>query len=198
MRCAHPKTGGKGDQEAPRAWLVGPSPSEREARTGANFQWRTDMKSIGALTIAAAVLMSAASAFAQDPIVYPQKGQSKEQQEKDEFECHKWAKEKTGFDPMAQPSSPAAAAPAPRGGAVRGAARGAALGAIGGAIAGDAGKGAAIGAGVGGAGGALRQRGQVRQQQQAQQAEASAQNAQRSQYQRAYGACLEGRGYTVK
>ncbi len=150
------------------------------------------------IAIVAAILMSAASAFAQNLFVYPQKGQSKQQQEKDEFECHKWAKDKTGFDPMAQPSSPAGAAPAPKGGALRGAAKGAAVGAIGGAIAGDAGKGAAIGAGVGGAGGALRQRGQVRQQQQAQQAEASAQNAQRSQYQRAYSACLEGRGYTVK
>lgn len=156
------------------------------------------MKHIGAFAIATAVLLSAAGTFAQDPIVYPKNGQSKQQQEKDEFDCYKWAKGQTGFDPMAQPGSPAAAAPAPKGGAVRGAAKGAALGAIGGAIAGDAGKGAAIGAGVGGAGGALRQRGQVRQQQQAQQGEASAQNAQRSQYQRAYGACLEGRGYTVK
>jgi Glycine-zipper domain len=156
------------------------------------------MKRNAIFAIAASVLISSAGAFAQNLYVYPQKGQSKQQQEKDEFECHKWAKDQTGFDPMAQPSSPAAAAPAPKGGAVRGAAKGAALGAIGGAIAGDAGKGAAIGAGVGGAGGALRRRGQVQQQQQAQQAQASAQNAQRSQYQRAYGACLEGRGYTVK
>jgi hypothetical protein len=33
--------------------------------------------------------------------VYPSKGQSKEQQEQDEFGCYKWAKEQTGFDPGA-------------------------------------------------------------------------------------------------
>ncbi len=151
---------------------------------------------IGALTLGLAFL--GASAFAQQTFVYPQKGQTKAQQEKDEFACHKWAKEKTGFDPMAAPSSSAATEPAPKGGAVRGAAKGAAIGAIGGAIAGNAGKGAAIGAGVGGAGGALRQRGKVKQQEQARQQEAATQNAQRSEFQRAFSACMEGKGYTVK
>jgi len=148
---------------------------------------------------ASAFLFTASGVMAQsDLFIYPQKGQTKDQQEKDQFECYKWAKEKTGFDPMAAPSSSAATEPAPKGGAVRGAAKGAALGAIGGAIAGNAGKGAAIGAGVGGAGGALRQRGKVKEQEQARQAEAAAQSSQRSEYQRAFGACMEGRGYTVK
>ena len=31
--------------------------------------------------------------------VYPSKGQSKEQQAKDEQECYQWAKEQTGIDP---------------------------------------------------------------------------------------------------
>ena len=88
--------------------------------------------------------------------VYPSKGQTKEQQEQDEFACYKWAKEQTGFDPT-QPMQQAAAPP-PQGGAAKGAAKGAAIGAIGGAIGGDAGKGAAIGAGVGAAGGAARRR----------------------------------------
>jgi hypothetical protein len=145
------------------------------------------------------VLLSLASfAVAADVYVYPQKGQTKDQQEKDEFACHKWAKEQTGFDPTAAPAPSGGAAPAPKGGAVRGAARGAALGAVGGAIAGDAGKGAAIGAGVGGAGGAIRQRGQARQREQARQAEAASQGAQQGEYQRAFAACMEGRGYTVK
>ncbi len=157
------------------------------------------MRRIISSAVASVFLLTVSSAMAQsNPFVYPQKGQTKAQQEKDEFECHKWAKEQTGFDPMAAPSSSAATEPAPKGGALRGAAKGAALGAIGGAIAGNAGKGAAIGAGVGGAGGALRQRGQVKEQEQARQAEASSQSAQRSQYQRAFGACMEGRGYTVK
>jgi hypothetical protein len=128
---------------------------------------------------------------------YPKKGQSQEQFEKDQFECHKWAKGQTGVDPT-QPQQSAAAPPPQGGGAVRGAAKGAALGAIGGAIAGDAGKGAAIGAGVGAAGGAMKRRQQEQQAAQAQQqAQAQAQAA-RSQYDKAYAVCLEGRGYQVR
>jgi hypothetical protein len=73
---------------------------------------------------------------------------------------------------------------------VGGAARGAALGAIGGAIGGDAGRGAAIGAGTGAAFGALRRNRQIRDSQQAANTQADAFN-------RALGACLTGRGYTV-
>jgi hypothetical protein len=36
---------------------------------------------------------------ADDLIVYPKNGQSKEQQAADQFECHSWAKSQTGFDP---------------------------------------------------------------------------------------------------
>lgn len=34
-----------------------------------------------------------------DPIVYPKNGQSKDQQAADQFECHSWARNQTGFDP---------------------------------------------------------------------------------------------------
>src|SRR5262245_17789881 len=109
------------------------------------------------LLIVMGLLFAADQALAGlDVFVYPSKGQTKEQQEQDEFACYKWAKGQTGFDPT-QPMQQAAAPP-PQGGAARGAARGAAIGAIGGAIGGDAGKGAAIGAGVGAAGGAMRRR----------------------------------------
>jgi hypothetical protein len=64
----------------------------------------------------------------------------------------------------------------------------------GGAIGGDAEKGAAIGAGVGAATGLVRQ---GRKNQQATQAQAQAQ-AGRSNYDRAYAACLEGHGYQVR
>ncbi len=63
--------------------------------------------------------------------VYPRKGQSQEQQAKDEYECHRWAVGQTGFDPT-QPSA------------------------------------------------------------------AGADAAKRSEYERARGACLDARGYTVK
>jgi hypothetical protein len=36
---------------------------------------------------------------ADDPIVYPKNGQTKDQQAADQFECHSWAKNQTGFDP---------------------------------------------------------------------------------------------------
>jgi hypothetical protein len=124
-------------------------------------------------------------------IAYPKKGQSQEQFQQDQYQCHQWAKGQTGFDPM-QPPPSAAAPPPQQGGAVRGAARGAAVGAIGGAIAGDAGKGAAVGAAVGGTGGAMKQASKNQQAAQAQQQQA------RAQYDKAYAVCLEGRGYAVK
>jgi hypothetical protein len=31
--------------------------------------------------------------------IYPSKGQSSEQQDKDRYECHRWAVQQTGFDP---------------------------------------------------------------------------------------------------
>lgn len=40
-------------------------------------------------------------AEAQKPVVYPAKGQSAEQQQKDQTECDVWAKQTTGIDPVA-------------------------------------------------------------------------------------------------
>lgn len=143
-------------------------------------------------------------AIASDFFVYPTKGQNKEQQSKDESECYTWSVSQTNFDPKkpTQESVPAQQQQTTQGGAVQGAARGAALGAIGGAIAGDAGKGAAIGAATGGVGSGLRNRRQQHQQEQAQQDREAQQKAelqqQQSAFNRAYSACLEGRGYTVK
>ena len=129
-------------------------------------------------------------------IAYPKKGQTQQQFEKDQFDCHKWATNQTGFDPMNQQQ--VAAPPPQQGGAVRGAGRGAAVGAIGGAIGGNAGKGAAIGAGVGAAAGRMRQNDANRQQAAATQQAQSQQQAGRAQYDKAYGVCLEGRGYSVR
>ncbi len=147
----------------------------------------------------------------QELFIYPDRGQSPEQQASDKFACYTWAVQQTGFDPtapqMAQAApmgSPPSMGPPP-GGAFGGAARGAALGAVGGAIGGDAGKGAAIGAAVGGLFGMMRRaeyerQAEYQQQQYMQQAQSSAaqQNSRRAAYNRAYGACLSGRGYTVR
>ena len=154
----------------------------------------------------ASLLLTALSlpAHAQQPIIYPSKGQSAEQQQKDQGECMAWAQQTTGVNPAAVAQSLAADQPQSDTGflqdervqgAVVGAAGGAAIGAIAG---GHAGKGAGIGALVGTlAGGAHREHkseeAQARtraNQQQAQQSVAT--------YNRAYGACLEGRGYTVR
>jgi hypothetical protein len=150
------------------------------------------------LYIGIVVLSLAYAAEAQKPIVYPAKGQSPQQQSQDDAECTAWAKQSTGIDPAAVASSPPPqqTGPAVGGGQrVRGAARGAAGGAVIGAIAGDAGKGAAAGAVVGTLGGGRR----ARQQQAALNQQAQAQQQELIQtYYRGYGACMEGRDYTIK
>jgi hypothetical protein len=134
---------------------------------------------------------------AQKPVVYPAKGQSAEQQQKDQAECDVWAKQTTGIDPVAVATAPTPAPGSTVGGGQRlgGAARGAAGGALVGAIAGDAGTGAAAGAVVGTMAGGRRARQQQAQQQQA--AEAQKQQTINTYY-RAFSACLEGRGYAIK
>lgn len=144
------------------------------------------------------------SALAQELIIYPSKGQSQEQMEQDKFSCYSWAKQQTGFDPMEMPKAtePPPEKEAKKGGVGRGAVRGGAVGLAAGAIAGDAGKGAAIGAATGGLFGGMRRRDQKKKQEQAEQQWAQEQAAQythkRNNYNRAYAACLEGKGYTVK
>jgi hypothetical protein len=143
-------------------------------------------------------------ALAQEMIIYPAKGQNQEQMDKDKFECYNWAKKQTNFDPMEIPKTtePPPKQEAKKGGVVRGGARGALVGVAAGAIAGDAGKGAAIGAASGALIGGMRRQDQKRQQEQAQQQwtqeQAEQYQQRRNKYNRAYSACLEGRGYTVK
>ena len=144
-----------------------------------------------------------AAAYAQDPIVYPAQNQSQEQTEKDKFECYSWAKGQTGFDPMVTPqtqSPPPVQTTGPN--RRRGVAGGAAVGGIVGATQGEFGKGAAIGAGAGAVGGGVRNRQVQRQNQQRTQAwaqqEAARYQQNRDGYNRAFAACLEGRGYTVR
>lgn len=133
----------------------------------------------------------------QRPIAYPAQGQSPTRQDRDDGECHVWAKNKTGVDPATAAANPPPqeTGPAVGGGErLRGAARGALGGAAIGAIGGDAGKGAGIGAVAGTMLGGHRarenqdQRNESAQQGQAQQVDS---------YHRAYSACMSGRGYTM-
>ncbi|MCU0810645.1 MAG: glycine zipper domain-containing protein [Thiobacillaceae bacterium] len=156
------------------------------------------MHKILRISIGISALGLACVAMAQAPVIYPAKGQSPQQQASDDGACHAWAKQTTGIDPVAVAQTPP---PAPSGAAVGGGERvtGAARGALGGlaigAIAGDAGEGAAIGAVLGTMAGGSR----ARHDQQAQQQQAQSQQQQQLQtYHRAYGACMEGRGYTIR
>ena len=145
----------------------------------------------------AALLVALASA-AQQPIIYPAKGQSAAQQNRDQGDCHVWAKHSTGIDPavVAQQPVPQETGTATGGGErARGAARGAVGGAAIGAIAGDTGDGAAAGAVVG----TMRGGREARQNQAARNQQTQTQQQQTTNtYYRAYAACMEGRGYTLK
>ena len=151
------------------------------------------------------LLFPVSEALSQELFIYPEKDQSAEQQEKDKFECYSWAKGNSGFDPMVPLT---ATAPPPRkeaakGGAGRGALRGLAVGTAVGAIRGSGGKEArAMGAAAGGLVGGMRRQDQKRQETAAQkdweQEQVANYQRNRNNYNRAYGACLEGRSYTVR
>ena len=134
--------------------------------------------------VAALALLASGTAWGQ-PFVYPQKGQSPQQQAKDTAECQAWAQQQTGINPGMQQQMPMQSAPTTS--PMRGAARGAAIGAVGGAIGGDAGKGAAIGAASGALIGGMRRRDQMQQQQ----------AMQMDTFGRAQATCLGAKGYTV-
>ena len=149
-----------------------------------------------------AILGHTGLVMAAEPIVYPVNDQTAEQQAKDQEECRQWATGQSGYD-LASAPAPAAAPQANEtrirdSKAVKGAVAGAAVGGLGGSMGGQFGKGAAAGAAVGMTLGAIKENREKTQGSQAA-AQASNQDAeQAANYNKAYAACLEGRGYTVK
>ena len=137
-----------------------------------------------------------ASGVLAQQYVYPAKGQSADQQKKDESACYQWAVQQTGIDPSkpvaAPPPPPTTATGTTPGAGARGAARGAIVGE---AVGGDASTGAAVGAAAA-RGQSRRQNAAASQQQQAAAQQATSQ--QQATFAKARAACLEGRGYTVK
>src|SRR5215469_8990251 len=161
-----------------------------------------------------------------EPFIYPSKGQTAQQEQKDKNECYGWASQQTGFDPAQELEEQQAAAARARqqsqqaqqtavqqfestqGQGVGGAVMGAAGGTIIGAIAGDAGRGAGIGAAVGLLAGWHRRRAEeiaaANQQLQTQQ-QIAAQSGQQlaisqqklANYNLAFKTCMQGRGYTL-
>jgi hypothetical protein len=167
------------------------------ALRGEKQQSEVSMKKTISFVVAVLLIVGVTAASAQKPSVYPAKGQTAQQKQKDDKECMAWAKQDTGIDPVAASAPPPQqTGPATGGGErVRGAARGAVGGAAIGAIAGDAGTGAGVGAVAGTmAGGAKARKNQAAQNEQAKQQQQQTLGT----FYRAYGACMEGRGYTIK
>ena len=160
------------------------------------------MKRSMILGLSSVVLLAAMNVSIADLMIFPAKGQSDATMEQDKFSCYGWAKGQTGFDPMKTPTTstpPPSAQKSSTGGAVaRGALGGAALG----AIIGDSSKSAKRGAAAGGLFKGVKQsssnRAADQKTEQWKQQEASNYANNRNQYNRAYSACLEGKGYTVK
>ena len=155
--------------------------------------------------------------------VFGRNGQSADQQLKDESECYGAAKQATGIDPKApapagmtaeqkaaEQEAAAENASAAKGGRATGAARGAAGGAVIGAIAGSPGTGAAAGAAAGTMRGGMQQRqASAAGKKEAAAKVAAEQNALEDRaklahaegldtFQRAFGSCMDARGYSVK
>lgn len=132
--------------------------------------------------------------------VFGRSGQSSAQQAKDDGECYGAAAQQSNYDQrMAQAGQTQAPATAQQGGRAKGAVKGAVAGTAVGAVVGDAGQGAAIGATTGVIAGGSRQRRENKEAQQraAQAVEQEKANA-LADLKRAYGACMDARGYSVK
>jgi hypothetical protein len=143
--------------------------------------------------LAGALCVLLAAPVGASQYVYPQKGQSASQQKKDEAHCRHWAINQSGYDPSNPPTAATVEAAPVTGSGAR--VRGAAGGAIVGAIAGNAG----VGAGLGAVAGGMTRR--VRSNRAADEQNAANQQRvadMRADYYKARGACLSGRGYSVK
>lgn len=160
--------------------------------------WLPMLAQLPANTVGQQVPKSNSTAAALGVYVYPKNEQSRAQQDNDERQCYGWAQQQTGIDPAAPPPA-APEAQKMKGGGAKGAAAGASGGAVVGAITGDAGQGAAAGAAVGAMRGRRQQRKANKQAEKQADATAKQQQEQRlNTFRKAYSACLDGRGYSVK
>ncbi len=128
--------------------------------------------------------------------IFPNDGQDQDQQDQDEFQCMRAARDQTGFNPMATPTA-TTRAPETRGGAGGGAVRGALLGTAIGAATGNTRRGALAGAAGGGLMGGMRRADSNRDQDRWAREEAANYQRNRNNWNRAFTACMSSRGYTV-
>jgi uncharacterized protein YcfJ len=131
-------------------------------------------------------------------VIYPSKGQSKEQISKDKGICRDWAIKETGVDPDKLASESTNVQSRKDHKMAKGAASGALVGGAAGSFSGDFGKGAAIGAVVGAiTGGLSKGRDKKRAEEQTKANEAK-KKEKMNKFNKAYSACLEAKGYNVK
>ena len=130
--------------------------------------------------------------------VYPKAEQDAATQASDSRSCYDSAQARTGIDPTAPPP-PVAPVAKKRGGAVKGAAGGAARGAAVGAIFDEAGDGAAAGA-LGGSmrGRRAQKKAHAQAEEQAEEQAKAAAGERKNTFNRAFGACMEARNYSVQ
>jgi hypothetical protein len=145
-----------------------------------------------------------------DVVIYPARGQTPEQLDRDRYECHNWAVQQTGFDPSRPGIAPQYRVHVVPGGPPPGSSvlAGGVIGALVGASVSNpwhAGSGALVGAVAGATIGAVADSSREEANRAAMdraEAQAAAANGavheRALSYRRAISACLEGRGYTVK
>ncbi|MCB1916372.1 MAG: glycine zipper 2TM domain-containing protein [Rhodocyclaceae bacterium] len=143
------------------------------------------------------------------PAIYPARGQDARQLARDRFECYGWAVQQSGFDParalvrLPRPALRVDADPPAGVGTAAGVLTGAAIGA---AVSSPhhSGEAAVVGAVLGGIVGAASDSAReaearrIESELNRRAAREGALDARGQAYQRAFSACLEGRGYTVK
>ncbi len=152
----------------------------------------------GAIGVMAALTLWAGSAAAEEPQVVPANGQTQEQQQRDQYECHEWATKQTGVDPVALAEQKLKTPGAKEGEGAGGGSHGAAIGALRGAESGDAAAGAARGFGIGRLVAMAKARRQLNEQKSAGGQDSASLQEQLDRYDKAYTTCLSARGYNVK
>jgi uncharacterized membrane protein YebE (DUF533 family) len=143
------------------------------------------------------ILFLAPAVNAQELFIFPNEDQSQDQQDMDEFQCQKSATQRTGFDPMALPTT-SSPAPKQKGGVGQGAVKGALLGTAVGAVTGNTKKGLKAGAVGGGVMGGMKRADSNSKKQDWANQQSQDYLRNRDNWNRAFTACIESRGYTVR
>jgi len=129
---------------------------------------------------------------------YPSKGQTHEQQNKDKWQCHQWATEQTGIDPISMAEKEIKPPESPSDSVASGAKKGLFHGLIAGEIrGGNFAQSVPMGTGIGALMTLRRHRKEMEKQHQEYVQAHNERAAKLKTYDKTYGVCMKGRGYTV-